>query len=263
MHDLVWGKPNTTSQSKINIIGNEFGHQWEHFIDKLDIKRVQKTIDDFPIWDAVKPTQDLEPWVCKVKDDTTEENSDDEDNQGQSISSSDNSGDEYMATTTKKPNHKVNSSQYEMYSRDEDERYSPGFIMPMILGTLESFGKLVDKANDEKSTVVSDEQSYSRKRSSTDREPEDDFKSDPAKEGFANVAYRLSQNGALSLTVACLSSNCPDLRSIAIAGIYRFLQAIHSIEAQSLVEWKSRSQLQMALSSVQRGLMVIRTKLIV
>jgi len=33
-------------------------------------------------------------WVCKVKDDTTNENSDDEDNLGQSIISSNNSGDE-------------------------------------------------------------------------------------------------------------------------------------------------------------------------
>ena len=263
MHDLVWGESINTSQSESFITGIDFGHQWEHFIDRLDIDRVRKTMNDFPVWDAIKPTDDIEPWACNDEVNSIKEYSDDDDSQGTSISSSESSDDECVSTKTKIIHHKVNSSQYEMYSRDEDERYSPGFIMPMILGTLESFGELVDNAKEEEPPVVSNEECYDRKRPFTDHQSKDEFKSNPLKESFAKVAYRLCEKGAIALSAACLSSNCPDLRSIAIAVIYRFLQAMNSAEAQNILEWKSRSQLQMALSSVQRGLMVIRANRIV
>jgi len=258
----VWGESNV-SHSENLLIASDFGHIWENFIEKLDIKRIHKTINHFPLWDPVKPLpiQGIEPWAFKAEDNSIKEKIDNSDSEDESISSSSGSSREDSNTANPKlSNHDINIHQNTMYARDEDERYSPGFIMPMILGTLESFRELADNSDEEELSVVSDEEAHHRKRSFSDGKSKDEMKSNPAKESFAKVAYRLSQKGVLALCVACLSSKCPALRNTAVAVFYHFLQAIQSKEAQHIVEWKSRSQLDMAIRSVQRGLMVIRAK---
>jgi hypothetical protein len=261
LHDLVWGESDV-SHSENLLIASDFGHVWENFIEKLDIKRIQKTIDQFPLWDPVKPLpiQDIEPWACKAEDNSIKEKIDNSDSEDESISSSGSSREDNNTENPKVSNHDVNIGQNTMYARDADERYSPGFIMPMILGTLESFRELADNSDEEELSVVSDEESHRRKRSFTDGKSRDKMTSNPAKESFAKVAHRLSQKGVLALCIACLSSKCPALRSTAVAVSSHFLQAIQSKEAQHIVEWKSRSQLDMAISSIQRSLMVIRAK---
>ena len=139
------------------------------------------------------PIQDIEPWACKAKDNYIKEKIDNSDSEDDAISSSSGSSREDSNTVNPKlSEHDVNIHQNTMYARDEDERYKPGFVMPMILGALESFRELTDNSEEEVLSVVSDEESHQhRKRAFTDGKSKDEMKSNPAKESFAKVAYRL------------------------------------------------------------------------
>ena len=134
-----------------------------------------------------------------------------------------------------------------------DDRYSPPFILTLTLATLEAFNPPHTS-----STTKTEHQDHNFNNENDDAMVTEEDPNKPQRETFVKIARRLSEKGCISLSLASLSSKCPDLRCIAIATLGLFLKAVHMEEAHSLKTWRERPQLAMVLDSVQRGILVRR-----
>ena len=127
-----------------------------------------------------------------------------------------------------------------------DTRYSPAFLLPLVLGALES-GIL--KSNTE---TKNDNLGNSPKWKST--------KVDPASwnynDSFVLIAQKLCSKGVISLCLACLSSRCEKVRLVAVSILGLLLRACNTSEARALSSWRERPQLAMLLNAVQRALVL-------
>jgi hypothetical protein len=99
-----------------------------------------------------------------------------------------------------------------------DRRYSPGFLLPLILGALDDNGH-------------------------------------PAKQNV-HLSHQLCDKGVLSLALASLSSNCFMIRKLTAAVLGRFINTIDSDEARSIASWRDRPQILMLLKATNRGLTI-------
>eukprot|EP00554_Chaetoceros_debilis_P000389 CAMPEP_0194092054 /NCGR_PEP_ID=MMETSP0149-20130528/45449_1 /TAXON_ID=122233 /ORGANISM="Chaetoceros debilis, Strain MM31A-1" /LENGTH=2343 /DNA_ID=CAMNT_0038776869 /DNA_START=211 /DNA_END=7242 /DNA_ORIENTATION=+ len=264
MHNMIWGDSQqcSSNQSETQAFGTDHGHHWEWFIEVIDVQRVRKTISDFPIMDPARPPRQpsIESWL----------NEDDDPGEGDSElsigSSEDDSSidfydnpvsDEKKNRTTRKMR---KGKLQEWQTGSNDDRYSPGFIVPLILGVLESFAELADHEDDTDSKGKDSSYSESTPFNEENADASNDARSTLYRETFTKVAYRLSQKGAIALSVMALSSKCPELRKIAASVIYRFIQALRMEEAHGITAWRSRPQINMVVCSLQRGLMVSRAR---
>lgn len=100
----------------------------------------------------------------------------------------------------------------------DDQRYSPGFLLPLILGALEG-----DSMSDS-----------------------------------VHMAHGLVEKGCLALSLVSLSSHCNAVRKYAIAILGRFIRIVQSTEAQQVAAWRQRPQMDLLLTSVQRALVIMR-----
>ena len=94
-HELMWGKlADSASQYENEILGTDHGLQWEWFLRKLDMSRIRLTLSDFPVWDSVKPKSETNDLDAASSD--------------------------------------IPFFQ-DILKSNEDERYSPGFLLTLIL----------------------------------------------------------------------------------------------------------------------------------
>jgi Nucleolar pre-ribosomal-associated protein 1 len=114
-----------------------------------------------------------------------------------------------------------------------DERYSTGFVLPLILGALQAAAG-----------------------SSASTSPVSVYGKDAFAEKAVHLAQRLCEKGALALAVASLSSKCSLLRKLSVATIGLFIEAVNSRYAQQMVTWRERPQIAMVLDAVQRSLVL-------
>jgi len=218
----------------------------------LDIHRVRKTISDFPVYDTLEPSPFLlsDLWKSTKTDECITAKSNSMNAQFSDSSSS------YSSSGEDEDDFSVIDKYPELdihwEAPDGDDRYSPGAIIPYILAILEAFEdfKFCGSSPD----------------IAPDLEPERDADENPTdenklkRETFVRVVYRLFQKGAAALVVSCLGSKCASIRKVAVAIIGKFLKALKMEESRTISGWKSRSQMEMALNAIQRGLLVARAR---
>lgn len=211
------------------VSGSDHGAQWEPLIEAFETKRIRQTVTNFPIWEKAFPSQEV------IEACITNEFRGEASMRSDSIDIEDHSKSDLYLNDVK--------CLYET-----DERYSPAFVMPLILGILESFAHRASIGVENNSQF----------------EPDlDDIKLDPMhqyRESFSKIVYRLFQKGAISLSLSCLSSKCLDMRRLGLSTLFYFIEGLKLKESQDISQWRERPQLEMILDSVQRGLSLERIK---
>ena len=126
-----------------------------------------------------------------------------------------------------------------------NDKYSPGFLLPLILGALES------------GLSVKSEESNSRMDVDEETPPsEPDFDAPfSIQSDLALIAHGLCEKGGLALAIAALCSSCARIRQVAVSILTLFLLALESQEAKELSSWRERPQILMVLHSLRRGLL--------
>ena len=237
--------------------------RWEWLIGSLNFDRIRATLSQFPVSDPLVPLAEdgveIDSKNDDAKDNQMEVDSDDaseysssegNDDLSNSISASEGSFDE--------PNEDTHSSK--IYSTADywrgtggDPRYSPGFILPLILGALEAdFGK---PNNDDTCTEIKGSKDVETGGEDSGDENEGEL---ARKQAFCMTARRLCDRGCISLAVASFSSRCPSVRRVAVAICGLFLRALQMKESHQMKSWRERPQQEMIMSSLQRGLAVRR-----
>lgn len=268
----MWGRAQRNVKSHFhaqNMLGSDHGGQWEPLIEALEVRRIRQTIAEFPVWERAEPPREncIETWDVADEHQDSEDKSDLEDD-NESLSE-DTDVSSVVSTTMQgkgPPNHRKLQERMDRNDTKNDDRYSPAFMMPLILGLLESFAlrasigeeQTPEDTYDYMNTDDNQWSSQSNENEAGGKEENDPLRD--YRESYVKVAFRLSQKGAIALSLSCLSSKCPDLRKIAVSTLYFFLQALKMKESQSIAQWRERPQLEMILNSVQRGLAVARAK---
>lgn len=248
MHSLKWGPNQTTKfpMDNFDLLGTDHFQHFEWFAECLDVQRVRKTISDFPLYDTLEPSPLIwnNSFCAKSNENNAAENIslNTQDSDSSSFYSSSDEVDDGFSDAGQAP---VIDSTWE--ASNDDDRYSPGAIIPYILAILDAF------ENAEYQLVPSLEPEYDAD------EPTIDINK-LKRETFVRVAYRLFQKGAVSLVLSCLASKCSSIRKLSVAILGKFLKAFKMEESQTISSWKSRPQIEMALDAIQRGLMIARAR---
>merc|ERR1712086_295710 len=77
-------------------------------------------------------------------------------------------------------------------------------------------------------------------------------------QAFGGVCRRICDRGGITLAIASLSSRCRSIRKVAVAICGLFIKALKMQESHGIKSWRERPQLEMIMSSLQRGLAVRR-----
>lgn len=246
MNDLRWGR---LSKDQTEKVGED--ESWEWLINAIDLDRVESTLSQFPVADTLEPTSisDVECSTTNMMQDDQEESSsvsEDDDDMTDDDESSDDS-------TTAKSRLTKTQGNDQWRSSGDDIRYSPGFVLPLLLAALEA--NLPHE--DEKET-----QSYLENKDEDDDDPDYREETNPdqvaSRRAYGNFCRRLADKGGIALAIASLSSRCPSIRKVSVAICGFFLKALQMPEAQGLKSWRERPQQEMLLNSIQRGLAVRR-----
>lgn len=118
--------------------------------------------------------------------------------------------------------------------------YSPGFLLPLLLGALE----------DEKELRFLER----NKRSSESGVPA--HSSSASKSSQYLIAQRLCDKGGLALTLVSLCSDKAAIRKLSVSILGAFIEVVGSKEAHQMSSWRDRPQLALVLNAVQRSLVV-------
>lgn len=266
MHNFVWGQDIANDRNPEEYdkdhFGTDHGQSWEKLIQKIDMKRIHRTIRDFPWWDSVEVpcSPDLEPSLSDTNQKRTAGDDCDSECESQSVSVTESEGIESDFIPKISGVNRKEKDLIRNQTKTQDDRYSPGFVLPLILVALDACGDLAESEDVDGDVRALENETGVRqqKRHSGEKQKSEDYLANPVKETFSRVAFRLCQKGVISLSIASLTSDCPKLRSTALAIIYRFLQALKTREAQNIGAWKSRSQIEMAINAIQRGLVLSR-----
>jgi len=219
--------------------------------------RVRSTLSQFPVTDTLEPTpynsiecaKDSNDEIRKVEQLGSSADSDDETVDDSSMSETGSSVTPQAKTRALISS--LNAGNDLWRGAGDDLRYSPGFILPLILATIEAYLPC-------------------EKMNSTEH-PENDDEVDPDEEvvhkneeeiaqcqAFAGVCRRVCDRGGIALAIASLSSRCPSMRKVAVSICALFLKALQMQESHGMKSWRERPQLEMIMSSIQRGLAVRR-----
>lgn len=213
MHNMIWGDFQRCGRnlSDTQALGTDHGQHWEWFIEVIDIQRIRKTISDFPILDPARPPRQLniESWL----------NEDDELDEGDDelpfpSSEDDSSIDFYNNPVSKEKKHRRTRKPrkgkvQEWQTGKTDDRYSPGFMVPLILAVLEYFAELAEPEDAPGSKGKDSSFSESAPSNIENSDANKESRTTLYRETFTKIAYRLSQKGAIALSVMALSSKCP------------------------------------------------------
>eukprot|EP00978_Attheya_sp_CCMP212_P014782 scaffold37822_cov55-Attheya_sp.AAC.3 len=251
MDDMCWGQLRETLLS-------ESTRSWEWFFEALDMSRVRSTLCQFPTWDQIDNEESRLTENMVVDG----EEGEDGDDLSVTLESTDVSNKEKVSEQSSQmeianssmPYKKESEATREWFGDDSDNRYSPAFVLPLVLGVLDSCipaggvkrGK--PQNHDESSQPIEDEKM-------------EDYRNEfecAQHETFVTVTRQLIDKGALALALAGLSSKCPTLRQMSVSILGLILQALHTQEAYNLSTWRERPQLAMLVDSIQRGLTIRR-----
>lgn len=246
MQDLRWGSLSNTIEIE-DIYGTDHCHQYEWFLECLDIHRVRKTISNFPIYDTLiplpfpsielwlneRPAMERIPQICQNVEVPDMELSD--------ASISDSDAIDRDASPIDKKHDTVDLDHWR--ALDSDDRYSPGATLPYILAVLETF-----QGTEASKLKFENDSDFKKNNSVEDISPE--------METFVKVSHRLFHKGAISLAISGLGSKCIGIRKVSLAIISKFQKSLQIKGSQTNVSWKSRSQVEMAINSLQRGLLL-------
>jgi len=245
MNDLRWGR---LSKDQTDKVGED--ESWEWLIIAVDLDRVQSTLSQFPDADTLEPTSisDIECSTTKMMQDGQEESSSFSEDDG--MTDDDDESSNGSTTAISRLTKTQGNDQWR--GSGGDIRYSPGFVLPLMLAALEA--NLPHE--DEKETPTSLEDN--------DEDDDPDYREETnpdqvaSRRAYGNFCRRLADKGGIALAIASLSSRCPSIRKVAVAICGFFLKALQMPEAQGLKSWRERPQQEMILNSIQRGLAVRR-----
>lgn len=187
---------------------------WDWLLNGLELGRVRQTLRKFPVHDGIVPAAvpEVEVWAFME------------------ASSSDGVVDKFENET------KINTF---------DNRYSPGYVLPLILGALENCL--------EENTAQETKKPLSCSETAEERNPKNEM--------LARVSQRLSDKGAVALALGALCSECKSVRQMAVSILGFFIRAAETEEARDISSWRERPQLTMLLHSVHRSLAIRRSVL--
>lgn len=249
LSELRWRK-NDVQNSCVNA-DSAIDEDWGWMVEMLDLRRIRQTLNNFPIDDAID--------AMEFNEEQKTYDSFDCDRHNNPIN---------MCPPVRHSIWLINKEPQDVQHFRPDDRYSPGFIVPMILAALESFATNIDKETDKphqrrKKRRMNNDEEYGYEEddnASSDLNSNDNYTTS-RRYDFVNFSFCLIQKGALALTLCSLSSKCASLRKVAIALVLLFTRALKMDEARLSkfkAEWKERPQLEMVLNAVQRGLAVRR-----
>ena len=244
MSNLRWGP----ATRHVKNVSEE--DSWEWFVVALDIDRIRYTLCQFPVADTLDPKCDND-----VERATNHEHKIKRDEQLVSLDEiEDETDDDSSTATSQKYAHDTDTTRDSVNSdiwrgAGDDLRYSPGFILPLVLATLESYLPLEKRSGNEKAAEVGQDEEIDDR----DEENETDCYA------FGNICRRVNDRGGIALAIASLSSRCPSIRQLAIAICGLFLKALQMQESHGIKLWRERPQQEMLVSSIQRGLAVRRS----
>mmetsp|Transcript_13539 Transcript_13539/g.27241 ORF Transcript_13539/g.27241 Transcript_13539/m.27241 type:complete len:812 (-) Transcript_13539:287-2722(-) len=229
MDELRWKGCDTERQEQ-NVT-----RKFDWFVDALDATRIRATISRFPIDDEVNPNISLDDICAEQPSHRQAEKTSMETNQ-------------VLIELFKlnRQNNLIDTSIKHGEARTL-EPYSPAFVLPLILKTIES-GMSPNK------TITSEKNSTYRSR---DNEENQELMSpwNFSKSSISSI-QQLCEKGAVSLCMASLSSLCEKVRCYAVSIFGLILRASHTIYALDSSSWRDRPQLVMILNSVQRSLLL-------
>ena len=222
LSDLRWG----TLAKKIQNADVDESREW--FADAVQLDRINLTLSDFPVEDALEPVRfnDVE------------------------FTSSDEIGDEADGDSHD-ANRSRNSGWLPWRATGEDLRYSPGFILPLILASLDA-----QLPHDQEQHSIFETTDEGIPHDNTSNRDEDTI---AKHRDFAYTCRRVADRGGIALALASLSSRCPSIRRVAIAICGLFLKALQMDESHGIKSWHERPQQEMIMSSIQRGLALRRS----
>ncbi len=202
---------------------------WEWFIDAIDLDRIRLTLSHFPVEDTLVPLRfsDIE------------------------FATSDDIHDETYGANLEAGRSRDNGS-LPWSKTGEDLRYSPGFILPLILASLD----VQFPSEPKKSRRCIENIDEGCQQDTISLRDEDTIAEYQA---FAYTCRKVADRGGIALAVASLSSRCPSIRRVAIAVCGLFLKALQMDESHGIKSWRERPQQEMIMSSIQRGLAVRRS----
>jgi hypothetical protein len=217
--------------------------RWGHIFTLLDHYRLRCTLSDFPDWEQSLSRLESEGDVEIILPYKAPEGAGEED----SVGSDSNPSNDGSKTEVEKlsESHTLsplgNRVARPWLGLGPDLRYSPAFLLPIMLGFLEYYLPVKDNYPSQSSGI-------------------NIVETETTTEGqtFAKMTHRLCDNGGLALALASLSCKCPRLRQIAVAVLLLIMRALTSQEAKMIREWRHRPQILMLLESVQRGLCLRR-----
>jgi len=248
MNDLRWG-PMATKH--ISNVGED--ESWEWFVDVLELNRIRSTLSKFPVADTLEPTSYKDVEYITNSDDKIKQDaqfgSDSEDE------TDDDSIDNVprLSVAPQENAHDVISSLAFGNNLGDDLRYSPGFILPLILATLEAYLPHEQGVNRNESLE------YDKEMSQDEEIVDEDEEKVTQRQAFGNICRRVGDRGGIALAVASLSSRCPSIRKLAVSICGLFLKALQMQESHGMKAWRERPQQEMIMSSIQRCLAVRRS----
>ena len=190
---------------------------WDGVVNNLDLGRIRSTLSQFPHSSTLipAPIDHVETWLSQGGDSMDVDPTDEEVERNRSA-------------TAVQPREDANTWR----GKGRDNRYDPGFVVPLIFGALQHVRYLED--NGESPTEMANAAIR------------------PQAKEFALLTQRLCGSGALALTIATLGSHCSQLRGVAVATLCLFLEALSSAAGRAETSWRDRPQLLMLLESIQR-----------
>ena len=231
---------------------------WDWLTNGLELTRIRATLSQFPVHDRIRadPIRDVEVWLKNSSDvnptqevargDNKDMSSSDSSNYDSDVSMLD-TFDDGAGAGAKSGKHVIDVDSWT--GLGDDIRYSPAFILPLILGALEN-------SLSKTGSSISTPEHFT----SMSHEPNDECNGEPTEspafKEFVLLAQRLCEKGALSLALGSLCSECPSLRKVAVATLGHIKRVLDTKEARKLNTWRERPQLAMIVDSVQRGLAV-------
>jgi hypothetical protein len=190
--------------------------RWDWFVSALDPTRIRATVLNFPTDDTISSC--LQNGKSKIDEDIEIQ---------------------YDGVNQHKFPKKFHAT------KRDDFRYSPSFILPLMVGALESFAcyKKIKTEN-----AADDSEGIDMKGVTDDKMG--------TKQIAIEAIHRLCDKGCVSLCLASLSSSCEIIRCYAAAILGMTLQVCNSAAARDATSWRDRPQLLMVLNSIQRSLVL-------